>query len=116
MPWFSAMVVLTTNVETVGPSSYWRSVFVFREEDRAAAKSRAIELGEGLAQTYRNGDGQLVVDKFNRVQTLDELGERIEDGTEVWSEGVMVEDPRFDPFAESVSIDFEPGSAGIGTI
>ena len=118
MRWYSAMVVVTSTIEGFGQSSFWRSVFVFRAIDRQAAKAKALELGRALEDDYLNGSGARVKNVLNRVDTLDELGEEIEDGLEVWSEGILVDEPPFNPFAEPpIDLDnSEPGSAGVGKL
>jgi hypothetical protein len=88
--WFSTMVRLLTTVDGVGPTTYTRSVFVFKAGDWDEARRQAIELGRRAEASYDNADGQHVSRQLLYVETLDMLGDEIQDGREVYSEPVEV--------------------------
>lgn len=75
-------------VEGSAENSEARSVFVFRSRDFDEAFARSIELGRGLEQQYKNGDGQVVNWMLLEIETLDLLGDEIFDGREVYSEPI----------------------------
>jgi uncharacterized protein DUF4288 len=90
--WFSTLLRFLTTVEAVGPTTYTRSVLVFKAADWEPARLRALELGRAHEATYENADGQRVARRLVEVETLDMLGDEIDDGREVYSEGVDVSD------------------------
>lgn len=94
--WFSTLVRLVTTVEGVGPTTYVRSVFVFRAGDWESARARAIELGRAAEDSFVNAEGQQVRRQLVHVETLDLLGQEIIDGREVYSEPVRIEDEHVD--------------------
>jgi hypothetical protein len=88
--WFSTMVRLLTSIEGLGPTTYTRSVFVFRAGDWESARLRAIELGRAAEDTYDNPNGQRVEQRLVCVETLDLLDDELVDGREVYSEPLPV--------------------------
>ena len=80
------MVRLLTTIEGIGPTTYTRTVLVFRADSWEAAWLRAIELGRRAEAVYRNPEGREVSRRLLRVETLDMLGDQIDDGREVYSE------------------------------
>jgi hypothetical protein len=67
-----------------GPTRYEDSVVIFRAQDWDAAFRRALEIGRGMEVAYRNGDGVSVEKRLVEIRTLDELGDELSDGREVW--------------------------------
>lgn len=70
----------------MGVSRYAKSVVVFQSQDYALAQERALAIGRSKETTYTNGDNKQVKWKLESIETLDILGEKIEDGREVYSE------------------------------
>jgi len=112
--WFSAMLRFVILVENEGATDLSRSVLVFRAEDFAEAKQRALDLGRSMETTYRGGTGQEVRWRLETIETLDLLGDTITDGREIYSEptkapaGMAIPfDAKFDP-ANST-----PGQSGV---
>ena len=89
------------------PSSVWRTVIVFRAADWADARDRAVALGRDKEDDFANADGELVEHRLIAVETLDALGEEIEDGREVWFESTL---PTGDIAAR---LDDKPGQSGV---
>lgn len=113
--WFSTMLRFITSVEGAGPTTYVRSVFVFRAPDWESANRRALDLGKASEETYLNADAQHVTRQLMRVETLDLLGDEIVDGREVYSEPEPVGDEVADK-VELLSLppeDFEPTQSGV---
>ncbi len=65
---------------------YERSLFVFQADEFAAAHRRAVELGREHEDTYRNRYDDIIRWQLVRVETLDVLGDVLDDGREVFSE------------------------------
>ena len=86
--WYSAAVRLVVDIAGQGVVHDSRSVFVFRAVDFDEAFTRAVALGRGLETSYLNGDGEEVRWLLDVVETLDELGDDITDGREVYSEQI----------------------------
>jgi hypothetical protein len=84
------MVRLVTLIDDVGPTTFTRSVLVFRAPDWESARMRAIELGRAAEDSYVNADEQRVTRRLISVETLDLLGDDITDGREVYSEPIPV--------------------------
>lgn len=107
--WFSAMVQLVVLIgERIEHCE--RSLFVFQADESAAAHRRAVELGREQEATYNNQDDDVVRWQLVRVETLDVLGDVLDDGREVFSESApYLGEPLPDVGPEALS----PGSAGI---
>ncbi|SDM39732.1 DUF4288 domain-containing protein [Allokutzneria albata] len=91
MPWFSASARYASTVECDGLSTISRSVWVFELPDTgerlwADARARALEIARRDEHGYLNADGRRVQWELIDVQTLDLLGDTVEDGREVYSE------------------------------
>ena len=83
--WFSAclrFVVLVEHSEESG--HYSDSVFVFRASGWDDARAGAVSIGREHETTYRNVDADVVVWRLKQVLTLDQLGEELTDGREVF--------------------------------
>lgn len=105
--WFSAMLRFVILIEDEGAVRQARSVIVFLAEDWSAAKERAIALGQTSERTYIGGTGQEVRWRLEEVETLDELGESITEGQEIYSEPVDL------PEGRTIAFDacFEPAQS-----
>jgi hypothetical protein len=91
LAWFSASV--RNRISIAGnPEHDELSVIVFRADGFAEAEARARELGASREQSYLNGEGERVEWRLMRVETLDMLGEVLEDGREVYTESRPVAD------------------------
>jgi hypothetical protein len=104
--WFSAMLRVVTSVAGK-PSSVWRTLVVFRAADWPDARNRAVALGRDKEDDYANGDGESVEHRLIAVETLDALGEEIDDGREVWFESGV---PSGDL---APKLDEDPGQSGV---
>lgn len=102
--WFSTKVRLVLLLEEEGATRYMDSVFIFRASDFQGAFQRALELGRGQEQSYRNAEGQRVQWKLVRVISLDQIQSESLDGAEVYSEPVALSEGDSIPFAA----EFEP--------
>src|SRR4051794_3040876 len=85
--WFSAMAQFVVFIGE-GIENYERSLFVFQADGFDAAHRRAVELGRAQESTYANTFGDVVRWQLVRVETLDVLGDVVDDGREVFSERV----------------------------
>ena len=81
--WFSASLRFTTQVAD-DEADQEDSVILLRAPDWEVAFARAVALGRQMEQTYKNGVGATVEKRLVEVRTLDELGEAIPDGREVY--------------------------------
>lgn len=87
MMWFSAMLVFAIHVEDVGVERTARSLILFKStNDFEEAKKSALKVGLSKEESYKNGDEKLVQWKLMNIETLDLLGEEIDDLKEVYSE------------------------------
>lgn len=84
--WFSAALKFLIVVEHQGGSRYAKSVVLFRATDFDTARQEALSIGHSKEVEYANGDNAKVRWKFDSIETLDMLGDTIEDGHEVYSE------------------------------
>ena len=84
--WYSAALRLCVIIGGVELANQVRSVVVFRADDFDDALARSLDLGHRLERTFTNGDGQEVRWALASVETLDELGDDITDGREIYSE------------------------------
>jgi hypothetical protein len=108
--WFSAMVRLVVFVgEAI--EGYDRSLFVFHADGVPAAHREAVRLGRTQQSTYDNEDGAIVRWQLVRVETLDALGDVVDDGREVFSERLPYDG---EPLPDAGPEDLPAGSAGIG--
>lgn len=108
------MLRLVVLVEDEGAVRLARSVVVFRADDWQVAKQRAVEVGRSLERTYVGGAGKEVRWRLQEIETLDELGDSLEDGREVYSEPVELNGaapPAFDAVFEPVQS--QPGQSGV---
>ena len=62
-----------------------RSIVVFKSADFDSALPRALEIGRGMDESYTSGRGGGVRWYFMEIETIDMLGEELEDGREVHS-------------------------------
>ena len=109
--WFSTMVRLVTTVESVGATTFQRSVFVFRAPDWEAARERALALGGAAEGVYTNADGQRVERRLTCVETVDLLGDELVDGREVYAEPVPVGEGSIDAVLRPE--DWQPTQTGV---
>jgi Domain of unknown function (DUF4288) len=84
--WYSSMVTFVTDVQGDSAAGYTRSVVLIRGTDFDDALSRVLEVGHQLESSYRNSVGRAVKHSLVRIDTLDCLGDKIDDGREVYAE------------------------------
>jgi hypothetical protein len=84
--WYSAALRLCVIIGGIELVDQVRSVVVFRADDFDDALTRSLEVGRRLECTFTNGDGKEVRWALASVETLDELGDVITDGREIYSE------------------------------
>ena len=115
--WFSAQLRHVCFVGNEGGVSSETCVHVFRASGRDEAFARALALGHDSHHEveYRNGAGELVHWRFERVMTLDNLGTGDLEGREVHSKLEDLDPPLlrgtiFDP--SSVT----PGETGVAVV
>jgi hypothetical protein len=83
--WFSASMRLVILVEGKGATLQDEVVHVFRADDCDAAFQRALALGRSHERDYKNGYGQQVRWRLDRILTLDMIRVLDLDGAEVFS-------------------------------
>lgn len=87
MVWFSAMLEFVVHIEDTGAERYARTLIVFQSSDNfSLARDIALKIGKSKEQSYRNGEDKLVQWKLKNIETLDLLGEQIENQREIYSE------------------------------
>jgi hypothetical protein len=102
-------------VGTDGIESFWDSVFLVSATDREGAWNEALKIGEGLETSYDNADGERIRFAFLGVLTIDELGEELRTGLEVYfSTQDFVQPIPVSPDVEFFPRQITPGNAGIG--
>ena len=87
MGWYSARLIHICLVDSKKPrrrNTQDRRVVIFRARDRKRAIQRALAIGRAAEVEYRNVLGQRVRWAFVEIETLDQLGRRL-DGREVSS-------------------------------
>ena len=84
---------------TVGdePADYEDSVVIFRASGWDSALERALEVGRSMEESYGNPDDEMVRRRLIAIRTLDELGDELRDGREVYSTRVTRDQPGDDP-------------------
>lgn len=100
---------------TDGIGSFWDSVFLVLAANRDEAWQEAIKIGKGLETNYDNAAGENVRSAFLGVLTIDELGDELRAGQEVYFSAQDLLQPI--PVAPDVTFfpeQIEPGNAGIG--
>ena len=72
---------------TVGDEAedYDDSVVILRANGWDSALERALEVGRGREEAYANPNGETVRRRLFAIRTLDELGNELTDGREVYS-------------------------------
>ena len=101
--WFSAMTVFVVQVSGPGGESrLQKSVYLVKATDFDDALSAVVARARKDEQAYKNGEDEWVRWMLVDVETLDWLGDTIEDGREVYSE------PRFDVPADSYALPYRP--------
>jgi hypothetical protein len=104
--WFSSGARFAVQIEGRGVVDEMRSVIVFLARDFDDGRERALNLFLAKETSYINGDGEKVDWRLIQLDTLDELGERIADGREVYAEQL----PPSDEAAEAARIGgYSPG-------
>lgn len=108
------MLRLVVLVEGEGATRRVRSLVLLRADAWSEARERALLRGHEMERSYVGGTGERVRWRLEGIETLDLLGEAIEDGREVYAEPVdlaagesMDFDTVFHPDAS------EPGQAGV---
>lgn len=86
LAWFSSCLRFVVLVEgDEGNGYYSDSVFAFRASGWDEAQARAVSIGRERETTYRNSDNRIVVWRLKEVRSLDQLGDDLADGREVFS-------------------------------
>jgi len=89
---------------------YEDSVVIFRASGWDSALARALEVGRGMEEVYDNADGETVRRRLIVVRTLDELGDELTDGREIYSMRVARDQGGDDPERPE---DSEPTQTGV---
>jgi hypothetical protein len=98
-----------------GIGALWDSVYLVLATDRDSAWKEALKLGEGLDESYDNSDGERIRFAFLGVLSIDELGDELKSGTEVYFTSHDFNQPI--PVSPDIAFFPErirPGVAGIG--
>lgn len=115
MTWFSASLRRASIVGVDGIGSLWDSVFLVSASNRDEAWEEAIKIGLGLETSYDNAAGERVRFAFLGVLTIDELGDELRAGQEIYFSAQDLLQPI--PVASDVAFfphQIVPGNAGIG--
>jgi hypothetical protein len=84
--WFSAMTVFVVRIGANNAGWVQRNLYLIKGADFDEAKAAVITRARQDEQVYTNADGDPVRWMLAEVETLDCLGETLEDGREVYSE------------------------------
>ena len=103
--WYSAMAVFVVRIGDSSKGHIQRSVYLVRATDFDDALSTVIARARRDEEAYKNCDDEWVRWMLADIETLDQLGDGIEDGREVYSE------PRFDIPLDSYAFPFKPENA-----
>jgi hypothetical protein len=85
--WFSAMLRFVIYVDD-GPVQRYRNLVLLRSTDHKDATRRAVTRGRELERSYLGGTGERVTWRLETVETIDQLGADLRDGSEVYGEPV----------------------------
>lgn len=110
MNWFSCSARFAVVVGDVGITRMSRSVYVLRAHDFEDAFRRALDRSRREEESYENADGERVSWHLVDIETLDVLGESIEDGREVYSEPL----PAPPSAGDGAALDFRPEASEWG--
>jgi hypothetical protein len=83
--WFSSRLRFGVIVETIGLLG---SLYLFQSSDFEAAFQEALEIGYRNERSYRNGEGQRVVQKLAEVVSLDMIRSESLEAAEIYSEPI----------------------------
>lgn len=86
--WFSSRLQFGVIVETIGLLEYSDSLYLFQSSDFEAAFQKALEIGYRNERSYRNGEGQRVVQKVAEVVSLDMIRSESLEAAEMYSEPI----------------------------
>lgn len=89
--WYSTKLRWVVLIQGEGANRYSDSVLVIDANDFDQAQQKALELGRRHEEEYTNADGQRVRWRLKEVISLDQLGETIHHGMEVYSEPVELD-------------------------
>jgi hypothetical protein len=109
--WFSASLLSVVSVDAVATNEV-RSVVLFQSENFDTALIRATKLGRNLETTYENADRRTVRWQLVEVETLDLLGDQIEDGREVYSEPIPPRSTANRDWLGSLPLESSPTQSG----
>jgi hypothetical protein len=115
MTWFSIAIRRASIVDTGGLHKLWDSVYIVEARDRSEAWRRGIEIGYQSEEAYANAEGRQLRFAFAGVLTIDELGEDLTSGQEVYFLPRDIEPPL--PMAIDTRFSPEtliPGCSGVG--
>jgi hypothetical protein len=108
--WFSASLRFRIVIDD-GDLDFGESVVVFRAADWERAFARALAIGREMEASYENAESERVEHRLLAVRTLDQLGDELTDGREVFStrassaRRAVVDPPRPE--------ESEPGQSGV---
>lgn len=92
-PWFGVCFLREVSVNGEPPDLFERTVWVVRAWSEEEAEARARQFCDGNEEPYLNKDGEIVT--WSIVETVGVyslLDDEIQDGTEVYSQLIRVED------------------------
>lgn len=97
-----------------GLSRLSRSVIILSAADWTDARSKALKHGNQLETTYVGATGAQVRWRLMAVETLDELGESLSDGREIYSEPLEPTTDDGYPFDAQFTPEISrPGQSGV---
>jgi hypothetical protein len=112
--WFSAALHFVGRIEGIGSVDTMRSIVVFRSADFDTALLRALEIGRGMEASSASDRGGGVRWYFMEIETVDMLGEALEDGREVHSRILPIPSGFAEEFPQTFAPEkSKPGYSGV---
>jgi hypothetical protein len=94
--WYVATLILKCEIENDPqiPATCFEQIHLIEARDGDNAYEKALQIGNSVEHSYKNYQGNTVYWEFVGLENLEEIfDETIQDGTEIRSRRLLVEDP-----------------------
>jgi hypothetical protein len=94
--WYAATLIMRCRIEDnpQSPTTCLEQIHLIQAEEENLAYEKALQLGKSAEHSYKNYQGSDVYWEFVGLENLEEIfDETIQDGTEIRSRRLLVEDP-----------------------
>ncbi len=95
--WFVATMIMKCRIENdpMNPVTCFEQIHLIKAENGYLAYEKALQLGKANEHSYKNNEGNTVHWEFVGLENLEELlDELLQDGSEIRSRLLLVDDPQ----------------------